>query len=291
MSTTSFPRLDIAFKPLWPVLLGLCVLYIPTFYTFATSVWTNEDQAHAPIILLAIFYIFWQKRDCLKGDIQQKLNPVSGWSLLIFGLMLYWLGRTQGVRFLEIGSLVFELLGTLLITRGFATVKTLWFPLCFLLFTIPLPAALVDALTGPLKQVISELVESALYSAGYPVARSGVTLSIGPYELLVADACSGLYSMFSLSSMGLFYLYILGYKSWVRNGVLIASLLPIAFFANVLRVTILVLITYYFGYEVGEGFLHKFAGLLLFFVSLMFIFSLDIFLGWILPKFTKVEAK
>jgi exosortase B len=293
MSTTTLttPKLDAAWKPIWPMFIGLCLLYLPTFYTFAKTVWTSEDQAHAPIILIVVFYIFWKKRDCLKSETLQKSNVLLGWLILVFGLFFYWLGRTQEIKVFEIGSLLPVLLGSLLITRGTSTIKTLWFPLLFLLLVIPLPGALIDAITGPLKQLISELVETILYWAGYPIARSGVTLSIGPYQLLVADACSGLNSMFSLSSMGLLYLYIMGYRSWARNGVLIASLIPIAFFANVLRVTILVLITYYFGDEVGQGFLHKFAGMLLFIVSMLTLFSLDALLGWVLPKFTKAKTK
>jgi exosortase B len=266
-------------------------LYLPTIYTFANHVWQNEDQAHAPIILLAVAYIFWQKRACLSEATLQKHNPVAGWALLLFGLFLYLFGRTQGMRVFEMGSLVPVLIGSLLITRGVKTIKTLWFPLFFLLMVIPLPASLVDVMTGPLKQNISELAESVLYWAGYPIARSGVTLSIGPYQLLVADACSGLNSMFSLSAMGLLYLYLMRYTSWIRNGVMIASLLPIAFFANLMRVIILVLVTYHFGDEVGQGFIHKFAGFLLFFVSMFTLFALDSLLGWTLPKLFKAGTR
>jgi exosortase B len=278
-------------KSAWPILLGLCALYLPTIYTFANYVWQNEDQAHAPIILLAVAYIFWQKRACFIEATLQKHNPVAGWALLLFGLFLYLFGRTQGMRVFEMGSLVPVLIGSLLITRGVKTIKTLWFPLFFLLMVIPLPASLVDVMTGPLKQNISELAESVLYWAGYPIARSGVTLSIGPYQLLVADACSGLNSMFSLSAMGLLYLYLMRYTSWIRNGVMIASLLPIAFFANLMRVIILVLVTYHFGDEVGQGFIHKFAGFLLFFVSMFTLFALDSLLGWTLPKLFKAGTR
>jgi exosortase B len=269
----------------------MCALYLPTIFTFANSVWTSEDQAHAPIILLAVVYIFWQKRDCLLEETQLRRNPLAGWMFLLFGLFLYLVGRTQGVRFLEIGSLLPVVLGSLLVTRGMTTVKALWFPLLFLLMVIPLPGALVDGLTGPLKQHISELAESILYGVGYPIARSGVTLSIGPYQLLVADACSGLNSMFSLTAMGLLYLYLMRYRSRLRNGVMIASLLPIAFFANLLRVIILVLVTYHFGDAVGQGFIHNFAGFLLFFVSMFCLFGLDAILGWVLPKLSGSESR
>ena len=72
---------------------------------------------------------------------------------------------------------------------------------------------------------------------------------------------------------------------------MIASLLPIAFFANLMRVIILVLVTYHFGDEVGQGFIHKFAGFLLFFVSMFTLFALDAILGLILPKLSKAGLR
>lgn len=284
VATIANPRQDASWKPLWPILLGLAALYLPTWYKLATTIWQSEDQAHGPVILAAVLFIMWQKRDWLRGKIQGRDNPVSGWLLLLFGLLLNVLGRSQGVLIFEIGSQVPVLAGILLIARGMSAVRALWFPLLFLVFMIPLPGMLVDVVTGPLKQEISELAETVLYWGGYPIARSGVTLSIGPYQLLVADACSGLNSMFSLSAIGLLYLYLMRYRNWTRNGVLLGSLLPIAFVANTVRVVILVLVTYYFGDEVGQGFLHKFAGALLFLFSVLFLFALDGLLGWVLPK-------
>ena len=291
VATISNPGQDALWKSAWPILLGLLVLYLPTYYNLATTIWQSEDQAHGPIILLAALFILWQKRDCLIGENRGAVNSIAGWFIFLFGLLLYVFGRSQGILIFDVGSQIPVLLGILLITRGMAAVRALWFPLFFLLFMIPLPGMLVDAITGPLKQHISELAEMALYWAGYPIARSGVTLSIGPYQLLVADACSGLNSMFSLSAMGLLYLYIVQHRSWLRNGLLISSLLPIAFVANTVRVMILVLITYYFGDEVGQGFVHKFAGMLLFFVSLLSLFALDGLLGLVLPDKSRSEVE
>jgi exosortase len=138
-----------------------------------------------------------------------------------------------------------------------------------------LPATLVDAITGPLKNHVSAIAEQLLYAAGYPIARSGVVLTIGQYQLLIADACSGLNSMFSISAIGLLYLYLMRYKSWMRNGLVLAGLLPIAFCANVVRVILLVLVTYHFGDAAGQGFLHGFSGMALFVIALILILLLD----------------
>jgi exosortase B len=203
--------------------------------------------------------------------------------LLGFGLIMYALGRSQDIILFEVGSQIPVILGTLLITRGLSVARSLWFAIFFLVFMIPLPGFIVDAATGPLKQYISIIAEQALYSVGYPIARSGVTLTIGPYQLLVADACSGLHSMFSLSAMGLLYLYLMQHTSVTRNALIMAAILPIAFAANVVRVIVLVLITYHLGDEAGQGFLHGFAGIMLFIIALLFLFALDGLLGYVFP--------
>jgi exosortase B len=274
----------------WPVLFGLLAMYVPTYYNLAATLWQTEEQAHGPLILIVALYLIWQKRDYLLADTATKASPVLGSLILLFGLLLYVVGRSQDILIFDIGSQIPVLIGILLITRGVPALKTLWFPLFFIVFMIPLPGILVNAVTGPLKQQVSELAEAILYQAGYPIARSGVTLSIGQYQLLVADACSGLNSMFSLSAMGLLYLYLKQHTSWLRNGIIIACLLPIAFVANVVRVIIIVLVTYHFGDEAGQGFIHGFAGILLFIISLLFLFALDGVLGWFIADRSKVRA-
>jgi exosortase B len=275
----------------WPVLFGLLAMYVPTFYNLASTLWQTEEQAHGPLILIVVLYLIWQKRHHLLADTAIKARPVLGSLILLFGLLLYVVGRSQDILMFDIGSQIPVLIGILLITRGVPALKALWFPLFFIVFMIPLPGILVDAVTGPLKQQVSELAESILYLAGYPIARSGVTLTIGQYQLLVADACSGLNSMFSLSAMGLLYLYLMQHTSWLRNGVIIACLLPIAFVANVVRVIIIVLVTYHFGDEAGQGFIHGFAGILLFIISLLFLFALDGMLGWFFADRAKVKTR
>ena len=272
----------------WPVLLGLLALYLPTYYDLANGLWNTEEQAHGPIVLAVALYLIWGQRDLLlHPDPDSPRRPVLGWSALVFGLLLYALGRSQEILLFEVGSQIPVLLGTLLITLGAKPVRALWFALFFLLFMVPLPGFVVDAATGPLKQHVSVIAEQVLYAVGYPIARSGVTLTIGPYQLLVADACSGLHSMFSLSAMGLLYLYLMGHGNWLRNGILIASILPIAFFANIVRVMILVLITFHLGDEAGQGFLHGFAGVLLFVIALLLLFALDGLLGFFFKKDNK----
>jgi exosortase B len=275
--------------PWLPVAIGLAALYLPTWWDLWHGVWDTEEQGHGPLILAVSIYFIWQKRAALIGE-AVPTAPIVGGASLAFGLLLYILGRSQDILMFEVGSQIPVLAGALLLLRGWRSVKALWFPIFFLVFMVPLPGVVVDAITGPLKQNVSVIAENLLYWAGYPIGRTGVVLSVGPYQLLVADACSGLNSMYSLSALGILYLYLMQYKSWWRNGILLASILPIAFAANIIRVMILVLVTYHLGDEAGQGFLHGFAGMILFVIALILLFALDSVLG-LIPALRRVERK
>ena len=265
----------------WPVLMGLLVLYLPTYFDLSQTLWTEDEHVHGPMVLVAALWLLWRRRFVLSRTVRESYAFLGG-VLLTLGLSLYVLGRSQEILVFEIGSQIPVLMGVLLITQGSAAIHALWFPVTFLLFMVPLPGVIVDAITGPLKQQVSVLAESILYVVGYPIARSGVILNIGPYQLLVADACSGLHSMLSLSAMGTLYLYLSHDRSWLKNGLLLASILPIAFAANVVRVVALVLVTYHFGDAAGQGFLHGFAGIVLFMAAIVGLFLLDALLSFLL---------
>lgn len=242
-----------------------------------STVWQNDDQAHSPIVLGMVLWMFWNQYHFLKQ--LPERSSWLGWPLIVVALLLYIVGRTQEIWLFEVGGFIPLIAGLLLLYKSFSGLKVCWFPLVFMLFVIPLPGFIVDAVTGSLKQHISDLAETILYAAGYPIARNGVTLTIGQYQLLVADACSGLHSMFSLFALGLFYLYLQSYKSTIRNLLLFILIAPIAFLANMLRVITLVLVTYYFGDEAGQGFIHGAAGILLFIVALVILYALDSLFG------------
>jgi exosortase B len=272
-----------------PVIAGLLVLYTPTFYGLAITQWKLEEHAHSPIILAVTWWLLWQKRERL---LTGPARPASwvGWGLLVFGLLLYILGRSEDIMLFELGSQIPVIAGALAVTRGLAAVRMVWFPLLFLAFMVPLPSFVVDTLTPPLRQWVSMLAETALYNAGYPTARAGTVIIVGQYHLLVAEACAGLNSIFSLAAVGLLYVYLIRHKEWWRNAILIASIVPIAFLANVVRVMLLIVTTYHFGDAAGQGFFHGFSGMLLFGAALLLLLGLDGLLGSTVKLFSQQGA-
>jgi len=291
--TTSALQLPVDSKAMlvWavPLLLGLCALYIPTYMMLSQTVWVSDEQGHGPIILAVSLWLMWSKRAEYEA-LEAKPATMAGFLSLAFGLFAYLVGRTQQLDTIEVGSQIFVLGGLFLLMKGWQAVRLMAFPLFFLIFMVPLPSVLVQIITVPLKMAVSWCAEAILHYAGYPVSRTGVILSVGQYQLLVADACAGLNSMFTLEALGLLYLNLMNYQSMKRNIAMAILVIPIAFFANIIRVMILVLVTFHFGDEAGQGFVHDFAGMVLFMVALILILATDSVLGLFFKRKSAVPA-
>ncbi|MBZ8140324.1 exosortase B [Rubrivivax gelatinosus] len=265
------------------VALAFALLYVPTYIELATTIWATDEQSHGPIILAIAAWLLFGKRHAIAAAAGSPA-PHLGWPVLGFALLLFAFGASQQILLLQVGSQILVLAGLLLIFGSTAALRVAWFPLFFLLFMVPLPEALVAAVTAPLKSAVSASASWLLYGLGYPVGRSGVVMTVGPYQLLVADACAGLNSMFTLEALGMLYMNLMRYTSVGRNVTLGLLLVPIAFVANIARVMILVLVTYHFGDAAGQGFVHGFAGLVLFVVALVMMLAVDRVLGLAFPN-------
>lgn len=264
----------------WPVALGLALLFVPTFIDLFTGAWIGEEQGHGPIIFGLALWLIYRKWPAVLAATTPSSASWSGWPVLAVGLLLHLLGRSQHILMFEIGAIIVVLAAVVLVKRGTTALRVLWFPFFFMLFMVPLPSEIVAAVTMPMKMAVSWATEAILFALGYPISRSGVILQIGPYQLLVADACAGLQTLLTLEALGLFYLNLMRHPSAFRNVGLALFIIPISFSANVIRVIALTLITYYFGDAAGQGFLHGFAGMVLFLTALALILSVDSGLQW-----------
>jgi exosortase B len=266
----------------WPILLGLTLLLGPTFYDLFTGAWLGEEQGHGPIIFGLASWLIWRRRfDALASPASTR-GGWTGWPVLAVGLAAHLIGRSQHILMLEVLSIILVLMSVVLVKYGGRALGGLWFPFFFMVFMVPLPAEFVAAVTMPMKMAVSWATEHVLFVLGYPISRSGVILQIGQYQLLVADACAGLQTLLTLEALGLFYLNLMRHPSGFRNVGLALFIVPISFSANVIRVMVLTLITYHFGDAAGQGFLHGFAGMVLFVTALVLILSVDNALQWTL---------
>lgn len=264
-----------AFKQWAPLAMGLLALYGPSLYSLLTGIWSQDEQMHGPIVLGISVWLLYRNWPAMENAALGLRSSAWGWPLFATGLVLYVVGRSQGILLFEVGSAIWLVAALILLQRGTKALKAQWFALFFMLFMVPLPSAVVDAVTMPMKMAVSYAAENVLFWVGYPIGRTGVMLQIGQYKLLVADACAGLHTLLTLEALGLLYLNLVQRDSAFRNIGLAILIVPISFTANVIRVMTLSLITYHFGDEAGQGFLHGFAGMVLFLSALLLIMGVD----------------
>jgi len=270
------PETRSRWAPWLAIAAGLALLYAPTYVSLSRDLWRDDAYAHGPVVLAIFAWLVWRGRAALLDDTPPAIIP--GLALLVAGLALYIGGRALGFMVFEAASHIPVIAGIVLLMRGRRGLARLAFAIAFLAFLIPLPGFVLDAATTPLKALVSSAVEIVLRAVGYPVERSCVVLALGDHQLLVADACSGMNSLVSFFALGLLYIHLVRPGRW-RGAVLLLAIVPIAIAANVLRVTGLVLVTYHFGEDAAQSFLHGLAGLVVFLSALAMWFGLDGLLG------------
>jgi exosortase B len=261
-----------------PLMLGLAALYGPTYWDFLFGFWASESQGHELLVVAVSAWLFYRRFGQLSA-LPSAGRPLSAALVLALGLAAYAVGRYLSQLHvnsrIELSSQFLVLLALLLAYRGWRGLRVVWFPLVFLLFAMPLPGSLAAAITLPMKQAVSASAVALLGLLDYPVGRSGVVITVGQYQLLVAEACAGLQTLFTLEAVGLLYVNLMNYRSAWRSALMSVLAVPAAFAANVVRVAILVLVTYHFGDAAGQGFMHGFAGIVLFAVALALLMGVN----------------
>jgi exosortase B len=266
---------------------GLAAMFLPTLWSLfvVNGLWLDDEHAHGPIILMISLWLLWKRWNAATLISTFNSDPTLAWAFLVLAAACYIPGRALDIIYIETGAFIFALAGIVSMVGGKPLLRKLKFPLFFMMFMIPLPNSLVGPITGIMKLAVSAVTVYVLDWAGFHVGRSGVSIYLEQYQLMVADACAGMRTLFMLEALGILYLNIVHHRSLLRNIVLPILIIPISFTANVIRVIVLALITYYGGLAMGEGFMHGFAGAVLFFAGLLMMISADKFLRVISQKF------
>lgn len=255
--------------------LAWMILFAPAYYYFGQTAWTAEENGHMPFIIAICAGTAWARLADGGFERASQQGFIGGLGILCLGLAMYGAGRLGEIDLILSASQTVVGIGAVMALFGPAGVRRLWFPILLSVYLIVIPGWALEEFTAPLKRFVAMGVSDVLFAFGLPVAHSGAVISAGSYELLVADACSGLNSIFALTVVGAIYLYVIKRPSMLANAIMVAMLVPLAIAANFFRVGILVLVTYYLGYDAGQSFLHELAGLVMFAAALGMIFLID----------------
>ena len=251
------------------LLVLVTLLYASVLRALVVQWWTDPDYGHGFFVPLFSALVLWRHREQL---LRTEVKPAnSGLVVIIGALLLFLFGSLGAELFTSRVSLLLLLVGMVLFLAGRKALRSVSFPVGFLVFMIPIPVIIYNQITFPLQLLASRLATSWLELVQIPVLRDGNILVMSNYSLEVVEACSGIRSLMTLMSLAVAYGYLVEPRHWMRYA-LALLMVPSAIFTNAVRIMLAGVLAHHFGPAAAEGFLHEFSGWLVFLAALAFLF-------------------
>src|SRR5487761_339551 len=258
---------------LWPgaaLAVLLVYLYADILRKLIEQWWTDPNFSHGFFVPAFAAFLIWRNRKSLASI---KSRPSwTGLLIMVVALALLVFGVLAAVLFVSRVSLVVLIAGLVVYFKGWEFFKAVLFPWAFLFLMIPPPTLIMNLVTIPLQFLASDLATWFLRISGVPVLQNGNVIQLPNMALEVVEACSGIRSLISLGTLAIIYGYLLETNVAIRIVLAVLSV-PIAVFANGLRIMGTGLTGMYWDPSKAQGFFHEFSGWVIFILSLMTLFA------------------
>jgi exosortase len=254
----------------------LTVLYANIVPDMVMQWYQDDNYSHGFIVpIIAGYFIYTRREELMAAEV----NPWTPGLILIVAGIIQLLVAWLGVEYFTMrSSLIVIIAGLVLYFFGKKVFSIALLPICYLIFMVPLPYIIYDALAFPLKLFVTKVSVASLQLIGVIVMREGNIIMFPSTTLEVADACSGIRSLMSLMALSVAYAYFLSISNFKR-WIVIVSAVPIAIITNAMRVIVTGILAQWWGAKAAEGFFHEFAGLAVFALAMVLLVSLGVLLG------------
>lgn len=246
-------------------------LFIVSFYTGINALafkWSiSEDYTHSYFVVPIIGYMLWQKREVF----QQYNTSVIGLVGVLCSAVGYLVALQIGVPAVTILTTVAFLISSIIFLGGLKAIGELSIPILLLLLIIPIPLQLMTSITGSLQLWVSKVSAQIIWYMSIPLYREGNVLEVVGKVFQVVDACSGIRSLISMTTLSLIVAY---FSLTFKRSYLLLFLFAIvvALLVNVARVVSMVVVYHYAKIDITHGTAHTAGGLLLFGFGLVLLF-------------------
>ncbi|MCB9885176.1 MAG: exosortase-associated EpsI family protein [Planctomycetes bacterium] len=258
-------------------------VFLPLLLAYATALQWCVDRWNAPtqyyehcwlVPLVAAVVIWIRRRDWLTRPAGVDLG---GLWLLVPALLMHLVGAALMIDSLSASSLVLAIPGAAWLALGRQRLRGLWPVLWLSLFLVPTPIVVEGWLAFYLKELavgggagLANLLGADLERRGADLLLRGTGAS-----LYVADACGGLRSLLAMATIAWCVAFFMGPVHWLRRVTLLVCAVPIAVFANVVRIAGICLFARWFGVPFAEGFGHTLANVLEWVADVAVLLTLD----------------
>jgi exosortase len=239
----------------------------------------SEFYGHGYLVPVVAAYLAWGKRREIRRALLRLEPPRWGAPLALavgsFELLMIVgdVGFLAGIGIpLVIGSAAYAV-------GGLRLLRPLALPLAFLALIVPPPRFVLYEILFRLKLLVTRTAVELLQMAGTPVLAEGNQILIPDHTLFVADACSGMTSIVTMLPIACTIAYFLTPGIW-RRAAVVASVVPLALGANILRVILTVTLVPWIGIEAAQGSLHQSFGVATYAVGTLALIGIARILRW-----------
>ena len=240
-----------------------CVLWSlwPALASMADR-WSSDPRyAHGYFVPMFSVALLWMRR----AKVMTGVTPgKSTWGLafVTLGAALQLVGGYFRVNTIEGLALLPYLAGLSLLLGGWRALDWAWPAIAFLIFMIPLPWRVENALGPPLQYVATVVSTYLLQTLGFMAFAEGNVIQLSEARIGVVDACSGLSMLITFIALSTASALVVK-RPLLDRIVLVVSSVPVALVANIIRITVTGILHDTMGGHAADTFYHDLAGWLM----------------------------
>jgi exosortase len=268
--------------------LSLVIWWDPILQTLRLAL---DRDGYTQILLIIPVSVALIYRE-VSTNAHMKPSYGVGSALLVLAALVVVVARWQRALlsadiqlFLSMLALVVWWVGSFIFCFGAAMARRCLFPLCFLLWMVPLPQFALDKIVGLLQQGSAFVAQFLFTLARVPVTKNGTMLSIPNLTVQIAEECSSIRSSLMLVVTSMVLAHLLLRSLWGKSLVVLAAI-PLSIAKNGLRVFTLSMLGAYVEPAVFQSRLHREGGILFFIIALV---ALAILL-WVVRRTESVSS-
>ncbi|HKQ36109.1 MAG TPA: exosortase/archaeosortase family protein [Nitrospiraceae bacterium] len=248
----------------------------------------EEHYSHIVLVPCVSFYVFYLNRKAILSS--REWSPWLGSILVGLAAMGYWYADSEVIAQDQLSLTIFALVlmcwGIFVSCFGFTCVRKVSFGLLFLIFMVPFPVFLLDAVIRFLQHTSAEATAILFSLLGVPVFRQEFVFSLSNFTIHVAEECSGIRSALSLFITSLVAGHFFLKSGWTKIG-LATVVVPLAIVKNAIRIVGLSLLANYVDPTfITDSTLHRGGGIPLFLVSVIVL----LLIAWLFRVFEKRQG-